>query len=166
MLQIQSPREIVWLNGAPGSGKGVNTPFILTSRGLDRAISMSSLLTRHAGIQELMDKGELIPDTLVGDSLLDVIFSPDETDGSGLIVDGFPRTALQVDFVKLLHDKMNQLHLRHADGPDGWRFPRTSFKVRAHQLSADDNSLKGLWHVYGTGMHGCSSSVQPLTNGW
>ena len=93
---------------------------------------MSSLLTRHAGIQELMDKGELIPDTLVGDSLLDVIFSPDETDGSGLIVDGFPRTALQVDFVKMLHDKMNQLHLQHADGPDAWRFPRTSFKVSSH----------------------------------
>ena len=95
---------------------------------------MSSLLTRHSGIQELMDKGELIPDTLVGDSLLDVIFSPDETDGSGLIVDGFPRTALQVDLVKLLHDKMNQLHLQHADSPDAWRFPRTSFKVCAMGL--------------------------------
>ena len=123
---------------------------------------MSSLLTRHAGIQELMDKGELIPDTLVGDSLLDVIFSPDETDGSGLIVDGFPRTALQVDFVKLLHDKMYQLHLQHADSPDGWRFPRTSFKVRHGSPSNNQHScwtsrLTCRRHMHATG-HDVSKS--------
>ena len=32
----------------------------------------------------------------VGDALLDVIFDPDVADGSGLVIDGFPRTALQV----------------------------------------------------------------------
>ena len=38
--RLQSPAEIVWLNGAPGSGKGTNTPFILESRGLSRAVTM------------------------------------------------------------------------------------------------------------------------------
>jgi hypothetical protein len=46
-------------------GKGANTPFILESRGLSRAETMSSLLERHNGIRELMDKGELVPDTMV-----------------------------------------------------------------------------------------------------
>lgn len=32
----------------------------------------------------------------VGDALLDVIFNPDVADGAGLVIDGFPRTALQV----------------------------------------------------------------------
>ncbi len=32
----------------------------------------------------------------VGDALLDVIFNPDVADGQGLVIDGFPRTALQV----------------------------------------------------------------------
>ena len=32
----------------------------------------------------------------VGDALLDVIFDPDVADGAGLVIDGFPRTALQV----------------------------------------------------------------------
>jgi hypothetical protein len=45
------------------------------------------------------------------------------------VIDGFPRTALQVDFVKLLYDKLLALHLKHADGPDEWRFPRPSFKA-------------------------------------
>ena len=40
MQRVQSPAEIVWLNGAPGSGKGTNTPFILESRGLSRAVTM------------------------------------------------------------------------------------------------------------------------------
>ena len=61
----QIPKEIVWLNGAPGSGKGANTPFILESRGLTRAVTMSSLLERHPGIRELMEAGELVPDTMV-----------------------------------------------------------------------------------------------------
>lgn len=31
----------------------------------------------------------------VGDALLDVIFDPVEADAAGLVIDGFPRTALQ-----------------------------------------------------------------------
>jgi len=38
------PREIIFLNGAPGSGKGVNTPHILQTRGFDSSICVSSLL--------------------------------------------------------------------------------------------------------------------------
>ena len=51
--------------------------------------------------------------------------------GKGLVcnADGFPRTALQVDFLKLLYDKMLELHIKHADGPEEWQYPRPSFKV-------------------------------------
>lgn len=45
------------------------------------------------------------------------------------VADGFPRTALQVDFLKLLYDKMLELHNKHADGPEEWQYPRPSFKV-------------------------------------
>lgn len=37
----------------------------------------------------------------------------------------------QVDFVKLLHDKLMSLSLQHAEMSDEWRFPRPSFKVGA-----------------------------------
>lgn len=59
------PKEVVWLNGAPGSGKGANTPFILESRGLSRAVSMSSLLEHNLSIKALMEAGELVPDAMV-----------------------------------------------------------------------------------------------------
>ena len=50
--------------GLSAQGKGANTPFILESRGVNRAETMSSLLERHAGIKDLMDRGELVPDTM------------------------------------------------------------------------------------------------------
>ncbi|CAI7850752.1 unnamed protein product [Closterium sp. NIES-53] len=33
--KLSPPKEIVWLNGAPGAGKGANTPFILRTRGFE-----------------------------------------------------------------------------------------------------------------------------------
>jgi len=64
----------------------------------------------------------------VGDALLETIFDPD-ADSAGLVIDGFPRTALQVELLKQLYDKMMSLHVQNADTPNEWRFPRPSFKV-------------------------------------
>ncbi|EFN59083.1 hypothetical protein CHLNCDRAFT_137842 [Chlorella variabilis] len=116
--RLVCPREVVWLNGAPGSGKGTNMPFIMKSRGLSRAIGMSQLLDTSPEIKHIIDRGELVPDHMVLDALLEVILNPETNDGAGLVIDGFPRTALQVDFVKLLHDKLMALGLQHADTPE------------------------------------------------
>ena len=35
----------------------------------------------------------------------------------------------QVDFLKMLYEKLLELHLKHMDSPDEPRFPRPSFKV-------------------------------------
>lgn len=123
------PREVVWLNGAPGSGKGTNMPFIMKSRGLSRSLGMSQLLDGTPEIKEYIDRGELVPDAMVLDALLDALLNPALNDGAGIVIDGFPRTALQVDFVKLLFDRLQSLSAAHVDAPDGWRFPRPSFKV-------------------------------------
>jgi adenylate kinase family enzyme len=122
------PREIVWLNGAPGSGKGTNVPFIMKSRGLSRSVGMSQLLDSPE-IKSYVDRGELVPDAMVLDALLDATLNPEVNDGAGLVIDGFPRTATQVDFVKLLYDKLMDRHARNADSADEWRSPRPSFKV-------------------------------------
>ena len=46
------------------------------------------------------------------------------------MIDGFPRTPVQVDFLSLLHDRLQELHLRHADKPAlAPRFPRPHFRV-------------------------------------
>ena len=43
----------------------------------------------------------------VGDALLDVIFDPDVADGAGLVIDGFPRTALQVPYLDMQYIQMS-----------------------------------------------------------
>ena len=48
---------------------------------------------RLPGVRAVFDVSGLLQ---VGDALLDVIFDPDVADGAGLVIDGFPRTALQV----------------------------------------------------------------------
>ena len=37
--------------------------------------------------------------------------------------------ALQADFLKLLYDKLTELHMRHADTSDEWKYPLPSFKA-------------------------------------
>ena len=91
-----APREIIWLNGPPGAGKGANNEFIQRIRGISRSITCSELLQQHAPCKLLMDSGALVSDELVGDALLQAIFDSEDNDGSGLIVDGFPRTPMQV----------------------------------------------------------------------
>eukprot|EP00882_Tetradesmus_deserticola_P019249 GHRQ01020707.1.p1 GENE.GHRQ01020707.1~~GHRQ01020707.1.p1 ORF type:complete len:460 (+),score=213.56 GHRQ01020707.1:50-1381(+) len=125
------PREVVWLNGAPGSGKGVNTGHILKTRGLTKHFTVSGLLESYPEARRLVDAGEMIPDQMVCDLLLEALLldEPGLQDDLGFVVDGFPRTATQVDFLKLLYDKLLELHHRYADTPQGIAFPRPSFKV-------------------------------------
>lgn len=82
---LNIPKEIVWLNGAPGSGKGANTPFILQTRGFPtKAISISSLLQDDQQAQEIMKSGALLSDSHVLELVLEGILkmgfmdSPDE----------------------------------------------------------------------------------------
>lgn len=42
--------------------QGANTPFIMKSRGLSRAVPMSEMLERNPQIKHLMESGELVPD--------------------------------------------------------------------------------------------------------
>eukprot|EP00878_Enallax_costatus_P008241 GHUV01008615.1.p1 GENE.GHUV01008615.1~~GHUV01008615.1.p1 ORF type:complete len:600 (+),score=182.10 GHUV01008615.1:310-2109(+) len=132
-MDFAAPREVIWLNGAPGSGKGVSTPHILKARGLTRSICMSSLLSSAAEARKFIDSGEMIADHVVGDLLLDALLLP-VSDGVSptdlnTVVDGFPRTAVQVDFLKLMMEKLRYLHTKYMDTPFAARFPRPTFKV-------------------------------------
>ena len=42
--------------------------------------------------------------------LLDAIFAAPDADNIGLIVDGYPRTSFQADLLKLLYDRMMEVH--------------------------------------------------------
>lgn len=129
--RLRAPREVVWLNGAPGAGKGTNTPFIVRSRGLSRVLHMSRLLNVTANTQPVIDAGGLVSDAQALEALLQALFDTEEgADGGGALVDGFPRTRIQVDYLRLLADKLNRLHVKNAQFPQRAQFfPRCVFKV-------------------------------------
>jgi len=104
---LRFPKEIILLGGAPGAGKGTNTAFIARTRGLTcEPIVMSALLDTPE-MKRIKDAGNMIGDREVLAVLLRQLLKPEYRDG--VILDGFPRTKMQVECLKMLYEKMVQL---------------------------------------------------------
>ena len=88
------------LIGAPGAGKGTQADRIAAHFGVVH-ISSGDLLRRHVAdgtaigraAKEYMDRGELVPNTLVLDMLRKPVVAAAEA--GGYVLDGFPRTVDQ-----------------------------------------------------------------------
>ncbi|HEX3659126.1 MAG TPA: nucleoside monophosphate kinase [Pirellulales bacterium] len=119
---LRFPKEIILLGGAPGAGKGTQTQFIMQARGLTRpAIVISSLLTSPEA-QKIKDRGGMVGDTEVIGILYRKLLEPQYRDG--VLLDGFPRTQVQVECLKLLVDQINQLHNEFENTPLAIHFRR------------------------------------------
>ncbi|OYV47694.1 MAG: adenylate kinase, partial [Verrucomicrobia bacterium 21-51-4] len=132
---LRFPKEIFWLNGAPGAGKGTNTRFIMEYRDLAAGPILVSDLLNSPEAKQRKDAGLLVGDRevtlLVFRALLDPHYA------KGVIVDGYPRSQVQVECLKLLYNKLNHLHSKHLNTPLGEVF----FKPRFHivVLFVDEN---------------------------
>jgi adenylate kinase len=104
---LRFPKEIILLGGAPGAGKGTQTAFITKTRGLTCSpIVISSLLDSQEA-KALKDVGNMVGDREVVNLLLRQLLRKEYQDG--VVLDGFPRTNVQVECLKLLVDKMQAL---------------------------------------------------------
>ncbi len=121
------PREIIWLGGAPGAGKGTNTPFILRERGITAPPIVTSELLDTPEMRRLKDAGNLVGDTDVVRLLFERLIAPEHT--IGVLVDGFPRTRVQVECVKLLWQRMLDLRTQHRHDALAPAFPRPIFQI-------------------------------------
>jgi adenylate kinase len=121
------PKEIMWLGGAPGAGKGTNTPFILRERGLTAPPIVVSDLLDTPEMRALKDRGQFVGDREVIEALLRKLLEPAYQ--TGVVVDGFPRTKVQAEAVKLLHDQIMQLRALYWGTPTGKRFRRPIFRI-------------------------------------
>jgi len=121
------PSEILCLGGAPGSGKGTNTPFILRERSIPAPpIVMSSILLSPA-MQKIKAKGGLVGDYEVLKTLLEELLLPKYKKGA--VVDGFPRTAIQVEFLRMLADEMIHLQHKYSATSIAKNFQRPAFRM-------------------------------------
>ena len=104
---LQFPKEIILLGGAPGAGKGTNTAFIAKTRGITCAPIVVSALLDSQEARSLKDAGNMVGDREVVGLVLRRLLRKDCE--HGVILDGFPRTQVQVECLKLLVDRMHEL---------------------------------------------------------
>jgi adenylate kinase len=119
---LQFPKELILLGGAPGAGKGTNTQFILQARGLTCPPIVVSELLVTPEAQAIKDQGGMVGDKEVVSILLRKLLEDDFRDGA--VLDGFPRTRVQVECLKLLVDEINHLHNEFKDTPLATKFRR------------------------------------------
>ena len=94
--------DVVLLLGAPGAGKGTQARFLAETLGVPHVAS-GDLLREHRqrgselgrAAQGYMDRGDLVPDALVVDMIIDRLDRPDAA--AGALLDGFPRTMAQAE---------------------------------------------------------------------
>lgn len=112
---LRFPKEIILLGGAPGSGKGTQTDFILKARSLTcKSIVVSDLLNSPEA-RKIKNRGGMVGDREVIGIIFRKLLEPEYRDGA--VLDGFPRTKVQVECLKLLVDKMKELHREFYDTP-------------------------------------------------
>src|SRR5262245_28510489 len=106
--KLNFPREFIWLGGAPGAGKGTNSPFIAQARGITAPpIVISSLLTSPQAVA-IKNAGQMVGDREVIGLLFEELLEPKYHDG--VIVDGFPRTMVQAECLNLFYQALLELH--------------------------------------------------------
>jgi adenylate kinase len=97
-----SHRDVVLLLGAPGAGKGTQARFLTGMLGVPHVAS-GDLLREHRRLMTplgqaakgYMDRGDLVPDDLVIDMIVERLDHADA--GRGVLLDGFPRTRAQAE---------------------------------------------------------------------
>jgi len=101
------------LFGPPGSGKGTQAQNLIEKFNL-KQISTGDLFRFNMKndtelgklAKSYIDKGELVPDQVTTDMLIDEIRKP--SDASGFIFDGYPRTAVQTEALeRIVKEELN-----------------------------------------------------------
>lgn len=124
---LRFPRDFIWLGGAPGSGKGTNTPFIAATRDItEPPIVISDLLTTPQAIA-LKNAGKMAGDREVIGLLFEQLLRPEYHDG--VIIDGFPRTSVQAETLKLFFNALLALHDEFRSSPLSRFFRKPMFRI-------------------------------------
>ncbi|MBP7141953.1 MAG: nucleoside monophosphate kinase [Opitutaceae bacterium] len=124
---LRFPKEFILLGGAPGSGKGTNTRFILNARGLTCDPIVMSALLDSPEARRIKNAGGMVGDREVVGLLLKELLQPAYRDG--VILDGFPRTKVQVECLKLLVARIRALRIEFHGTPLGIYFRQPTIHV-------------------------------------
>ncbi|MGB9643034.1 MAG: adenylate kinase family protein [Candidatus Ratteibacteria bacterium] len=124
-------RKIIILFGPPGIGKGTIGKSLSEKWGLP-LISIGDLLRdnvkKNTSIgmkaETFMKRGELVPDDVVFDALVDRISQEDAS--KGFLLDGFPRNMIQAQMLEKTIDTNDSVVVLHFVAPDNVLIERLS----------------------------------------
>jgi len=124
---LRFSKELILLGGAPGAGKGTNTRFIMRARDLTcEPIVVSSLLSTPQACR-IKQAGGMVGDREVVELVFRKLLEKEYRDGC--VLDGFPRTRVQVECLNLLVLKMNQLSREYRETPLAINFRKPTIHV-------------------------------------
>jgi len=124
---LHFPKELILLGGAPGAGKGTNTNFIRELRDITAAPIVVSALLDTPEARQIKARGGMVLDRDVVGILMRKLLEPDQQNGA--ILDGFPRTKVQVECLKMLYDEMIALRRDFIDTPHAVHFRQPMFHI-------------------------------------
>ena len=119
---LRFPKELILLGGAPGAGKGTHTRYILQARGLTCPPIIISSLLDSPEARRIKDDGRMVRDKEVIAILYRKLLEPEFRDGA--VLDGFPRTDMQVECLKMLVEKLDLLYNEFESTPLATQFRR------------------------------------------
>lgn len=134
-------KTILILLGPPGSGKGSQAVHLKDRMQLAH-ISTGDLLRKNVQqgtdlgqkAKAFMEKGELVPDTIILDMLFERIQEPDCQ--QGYILDGFPRTVAQAEALQSRLPTQDHIYVINLDISDASVVERITQRQVCSQCSA------------------------------
>ena len=124
--KMRFPRELILLGGAPGAGKGTNSDFIRTVRSIDAPPIVISKPFNTPEALAIKARGGMVGDREVVGILFRKLLEPVYENGA--LLDGFPRTKVQVDS-SLLFDEMIALRREFFGSVDEIYFKQPLFHI-------------------------------------
>ena len=125
--RLRFPKELILLGGAPGAGKGTNTDFVRELRGITAQPIVVSQLLDSPEARKLKSQGGMVGDREVVGILFRKLLEPEQQNGA--ILDGFPRTKVQVECLKMLFDEMVALRRDFSGSPNAAHFKQPIFHI-------------------------------------
>jgi adenylate kinase len=125
--RMRFPKELILLGGAPGAGKGTNSDFIRKVRGIDAPPIVVSQLLDTPEARAIKARGGMVGDREVVGILFRKLLEPQQQNGA--LLDGFPRTEVQVECLKLLYDEMIALRRGFSGTPEVIHFKQPIFHI-------------------------------------
>ena len=125
--KLHFPKQLILLGGAPGSGKGTNTDFICEIRDIASPPIVISQLLDSPEAQKIKAGGGMVGDEEVLRLLLRELLKPKFRDSA--VLDGFPRTTVQVECLKMFYDQMIALRREFAGTPQAHHFRQPTFHI-------------------------------------